>query len=64
MSHPDKLLIDHLRMAGRLCRESAKNIPMNVADKDLFENVAYLIGITHDLGKATDFFQNYLAEGD
>ena len=64
MSHPDKLLIDHLRNAGRFCRELAKSIPMNVVDKDLFENVAYLIGITHDLGKATDFFQKYLAEGD
>ena len=32
--------------------------------KDLLTDAAYLIGVTHDLGKATHFFQEYIIEKD
>ena len=32
--------------------------------KDLLTDAAYLIGVTHDLGKATKFFQEYIIEKD
>jgi len=33
-------------------------------DKQIFEDISYIIGATHDLGKGTTFFQEYLVEKD
>lgn len=65
-SHPDKLLIDHLRRVGELSRSTVKDKALNVDlyEKDLLMDVAYLMGVTHDLGKATRFFQEYIREED
>ena len=63
-SHPDKLLVDHLRKVGQLSRRTVKNKSLNIDEKDLLTDVAYLIGVTHDLGKATSFFQEYITEKD
>jgi len=63
-SHPDKLLVDHLRRAGQLSRKTVTDKSLNIDDKDLLTDAAYLIGVTHDLGKATTFFQEYIIEVD
>lgn len=65
-SHPDKLLVDHLRRVGQLSRSMVRDKALNVDlhEKDLLADVAYLMGVTHDLGKATRFFQEYIREED
>jgi len=63
-SHPDKLLVDHLRRVGQLSRKTVTDKSLNIDDKDLLTDIAYLIGVTHDLGKATKFFQEYIIETD
>jgi len=61
-SHPEKLLVDHLKNVGVLSRQAVSDKVLNMDEVDLLEDVAYLIGITHDLGKATSFFQEYITE--
>lgn len=63
-SHPDKLLVDHLHRVGELSKKTVADKSLNIDDADLLKNAAYLIGITHDLGKATRFFQDYITEKD
>ena len=63
-SHPDKLLIDHLQRVGDLCRNTIDEKALNIEDADLLKDTAYIIGITHDMGKATRFFQEYIMEKD
>ena len=63
-SHPDKLLLGHLRRVGQLSRKTVADKSLNIDEADLLKDVAYLIGITHDLGKATLFFQEYITEKD
>ncbi len=63
-SHPDKLLVDHLRNVGEMCRRTVAESARNLDDAEILKNVAYIIGATHDLGKATGFFQEYLRETD
>jgi CRISPR-associated endonuclease/helicase Cas3 len=69
-SHPDsqdgriRTLVDHLRRVGQLSRKTVTDKSLNIDDKDLLTDAAYLIGVTHDLGKATNFFQEYIVEKD
>jgi CRISPR-associated endonuclease/helicase Cas3 len=63
-SHPDKLLKDHLHRVGELSKKTIADKSLNIDEADLLKNAAYLIGITHDLGKATKFFQDYINEKD
>jgi len=63
-SHPDKHLVDHLQRVGELSKKTIADRSLNIDDADLLEDAAYLIGITHDLGKATGFFQEYIDEKD
>jgi len=63
-SHPDKLLRYHLHQVGELSKKTVKDKSLNIDDVDLLEDAAYLIGITHDLGKATEYFQDYINETD
>ncbi len=63
-SHPDKLLVDHLHRVGELSKKTVADKSLNIDDADLLKDAAYLIGITHDLGKATRFFQDYITETD
>jgi CRISPR-associated endonuclease/helicase Cas3 len=39
-----------------------KEKKLNIDDADLLKDAAYIIGITHDLGKATKYFQDYIKE--
>lgn len=61
MSHPDRLLKDHLENVGNFSKEiiSAKHIE----NKEIYSEIAYLIGIAHDFGKATGAFQKMLDDG-
>lgn len=64
-SHPDKLLYEHLQKVGDLCLNNLSSIKLNL-DKyinfNILKEVSYLIGITHDFGKSTTYFQDYLQE--
>ena len=57
-SHPDKLLETHLigvaKLAEFFCND--KLWP----EQEILKGVARIIALSHDLGKATKFFQNYL----
>lgn len=65
-SHPDKPLCEHLKAVAdssqKLFDSSAElcsfggEIPTHVLSK-----VSYIIGASHDVGKATKYFQNYLS---
>ncbi|MCK9567161.1 MAG: CRISPR-associated endonuclease Cas3'', partial [Methanothrix sp.] len=47
-----------------MSRKTVTGKSLNIDDKDLLTDAAYLIGVTHDLGKATEFFQEYIVEKD
>jgi len=64
-SHPDKLLFTHLRNVGNISKQILESKKLNVDDLVNFKtlkDISYLIGITHDFGKATAFFQQYINE--
>lgn len=62
-SHPEKLLIDHLDKVAENCktvimeRKWLENSPFS---PQIIQDVAYLCGAFHDIGKATQYFQHYL----
>jgi CRISPR-associated endonuclease/helicase Cas3 len=64
LSHPDKLLINHLRNVGVIASKTVADKSLNIAEADLLRDMAYIIGVTHDVGKATKFFQKYIREKD
>jgi len=57
-SHPDKFLETHLINVANLADLFINNIPLE--NKDILKNVIRIIALSHDIGKATNFFQNYL----
>lgn len=66
-SHPDKLLKDHLFNVGNCCRKTLSSKKLNIEkyiDFNTLREVAYLIGVSHDFGKATSYFQDYINEED
>jgi len=66
-SHPDKLLIDHLNNVAQSCVEKFRSMQHNLSkymSKEYWEKLAWLMGFSHDLGKATSYFQKYLFESD
>ena len=66
-SHPDKLLKDHLLNVGNYCKETLSSKKLNMEeliDLGTLQDIAYIIGVTHDFGKATSYFQNYINEVD
>lgn len=66
-SHPDKLLKDHLFNVGNCCRKTLSSKKLNIEEYiDFYTllDVAYLIGVSHDFGKATSYFQEYMGEED
>ncbi len=64
LSHPNKLLIDHLKNVGVIASKTVADKSLNIAEADLLRDMAYMIGVTHDFGKATKFFQKYIVEKD
>jgi CRISPR-associated endonuclease/helicase Cas3 len=67
-SHPGKLLKEHLFNVGYSSRETLTLKEIDLSElqikKDILVDLSYLIGICHDLGKATEYFQNYIKETD
>jgi CRISPR-associated endonuclease/helicase Cas3 len=66
-SHPNRLLKEHLFNVGTRCKDILSSKKLNIEkyiDFDTLQDVAYLIGVTHDFGKATSYFQNYISEKD
>ncbi|PKP54595.1 MAG: CRISPR-associated helicase/endonuclease Cas3 [Candidatus Altiarchaeales archaeon HGW-Altiarchaeales-3] len=66
-SHPDKSLFDHLENVGNLSKESLESKKLNLdefVDFETLKDISYLIGVTHDFGKATNYFQEYMTEKD
>ncbi len=66
-SHPHKLLISHLKEVGTLSRNTFLEKRLNIEeyiDIDVLSKIVYLIGATHDIGKASTYFQEYLTEKD
>ena len=64
-SHPNKLLEDHLQKVGDLCKQKLflKKLNLNgYIDFDILKDISYLIGVSHDFGKSTTYFQKYLEE--
>ncbi len=64
-SHPDKLLIEHLRNCAVFCKNGVSRLSFNetkLIRKSILANIACIVGFTHDTGKATSFFQAYLNE--
>jgi CRISPR-associated endonuclease/helicase Cas3 len=56
-SHPDKLLIDHLNNVYKLGKEIFARKNLNFANLAEIEKALSIILLTHDFGKATDYFQ-------
>ena len=67
LSHPDKPLFNHLKNVGDLSLKALNSINLRLdgfVEFEILRNITYLIGISHDFGKATNFFQVYIAEED
>lgn len=59
-SHPDKLLNEHLSDAGSLAELFSTEKSISLFDKDTLRDITKIVAFCHDIGKATDFFQEYL----
>jgi len=53
-------LVDHLRVVGESSKEIILSKDLNELDKYILGDIAYLIGISHDFGKYTIYFQEKL----
>lgn len=66
LSHPERRLSDHLRDvaegAAQVCTSSpASFLSIGISDEDI-RTLCYLLGLCHDFGKATSYFQEYIKE--
>jgi len=61
-SHPNKELIEHLNEVGNLMKE-IYNEQKEIIKLELNEKFFEIVGKSHDFGKYTTFFQNYLKNG-
>jgi CRISPR-associated endonuclease/helicase Cas3 len=60
-SHPDKLLKQHLEAVATSAEQAVAFIPWtDAALGATLQEVARLIGLYHDIGKGTSYFQTYL----
>jgi CRISPR-associated endonuclease/helicase Cas3 len=61
-SHPHRLLKDHLLSVGRRSKEEIlkKELNLKIIKKEQLADIAYLIGVSHDFGKATTSFQDFM----
>lgn len=58
MSHPSKFLEDHLENVSNFSKSSFNSL--NFKNHELYAEIAYRIGLSHDFAKSTSYFQNYL----
>jgi CRISPR-associated endonuclease/helicase Cas3 len=66
LSHPDRLLYDHLNNTANLSKEiiNSKILNFTNIDKERLSTISFIIGLSHDIGKATIYFQQYITEKD
>ncbi len=67
LSHPNKSLLEHLRNVGLNVRELILSKKLDIKefiDNNILADSAYIVGVCHDFGKLTSFFQNYILEKD
>ena len=65
-SHPDTLLVNHLRSVAEKSQKTILEILKNANipfDSESLVRTAYIMGATHDIGKSSEFFQRYI-KGD
>ena len=62
LSHPDRLLADHLREVGTNARSAVVQLSFGseLFDRAVLSALGYTMGICHDFGKATKWFQEYI----
>lgn len=60
MSHPNKKLENHLKNVADFSYDIFYSL--EIENKELFSNISFLIGLTHDFAKSTSFFQTYLSD--
>lgn len=66
-SHPEKPLIKHLGEVAQSCLSFFKknqHVFANSNVKDVLNDLAFICGAFHDIGKGTKFFQHYLLSPD
>ena len=64
-SHPGVPLGAHLEGVGEAAKRFALEVPLNLPfPQEVLGEIAWLMGLYHDIGKATPFFQEYLHEED
>jgi len=61
-----KKLKDHLLEVAKKSRELIldKDLNLSILSKNKLADISYLIGVLHDFGKTTTYFQNYLIYGE
>lgn len=59
-SHPGKPLEDHLKAVAKLTVLSLQDNPTLLVSRDILNKVTQIVALTHDIGKATRYFQNYI----
>ena len=66
LSHPEKSLREHLEGVGNLSKQIIINKRFDFPDIDstTLEDIVYILGVCHDFGKSTRFFQEYIRETD
>ncbi len=57
-ARPGQPLVEHLREVAQAAREALDHPALRA--RDVLARAAYLVGATHDVGKYTTFFQDYL----
>lgn len=67
LAHPDELLITHSKNVAEISLERFKSIKHNlnkILKPTIWEDLVYITGFSHDLGKATSYFQQYIKASD
>ncbi len=57
-----KPLLTHISEVARSAREAILALPDGIARRNRLAELAFLIGVAHDFGKYTSYFQSYLLE--
>ncbi len=62
-SHPDVPLQDHLKEVAQRSEKIIHSLPLS-NEKTLIAKASYIIGLSHDFGKYTSFFQRHLLKNE
>jgi len=63
-SHPNRYLVKHLSNVAGTCGRLAPSEAYSVElDPTEIREMWHIIGASHDVGKATKYFQEYVASG-